>query len=151
MNVLVDVGYLIATVSFLGGLKFMSSPKSARLGNSVAAIGMILAVLCTFIALKTQTVPTTNIIVIAVAIVLGTVIGKLMADKVEMTAMPQLISLFNGAGGGCAVLLGVVEAKQQGIGDPNIGMQLLLLLGLVTGAVAASGSAIAYGKLAGKT
>ncbi|PVW12615.1 NAD(P)(+) transhydrogenase (Re/Si-specific) subunit beta [Marixanthomonas spongiae] len=151
MNVLVEVGYLLATVSFLGGLKFMSSPKLAKTGNAIAATGMIIAVLCTFWMLTTQTVPATNIIIILIAIVLGTVGGKVMASKVEMTAMPQLVSLFNATGGGCAMLLGIVEAKQVSLGSSFVGMQILLLLGLITGAVAASGSVVAYRKLAGKT
>ena len=151
MNVLVEVGYLLATVSFLGGLKFMSSPKHAKIGNLIAATGMIIAVLCTFWMLNTQTVPSVNLIIIAVAILLGTIGGKVMASKVEMTAMPQLVSLFNATGGGCAMLLGIVEAKQAGFSSSFLGMQILLLLGLITGAVAASGSVVAYRKLAGKT
>ena len=151
MNALIEVGYLLTTVSFLGGLKFMSSPKYAKAGNTLAAIGMILAVLCTFWLLTSQTVPTINLLIVLGAILLGSVGGKIMAAKVEMTAMPQLVSLFNATGGGCAMLLGIVEAIQIKENPTSLGMQILLLLGLVTGAVAASGSVVAYGKLAGKT
>ena len=150
MNALIEVGYLLTTVSFLGGLKFMSSPKYAKAGNTLAAIGMILAVLCTFWLLTSQTVPTLNLLIVLGAILLGSVGGKIMAAKVEMTAMPQLVSLFNATGGGCAMLLGIVEAIQIKENPTSLGMQILLLLGLVTGAVAASGSVVAYGKLAGK-
>lgn len=150
MNALIEVGYLLTTVSFLGGLKFMSSPKYAKAGNTLAAIGMILAVLCTFWLLTSQTVPTINLLIVLGAILLGSVGGKIMAAKVEMTAMPQLVSLFNATGGGCAMLLGIVEAIQIKENPTSLGMQILLLLGLVTGAVAASGSVVAYGKLAGK-
>lgn len=150
MNALIEVGYLLTTVSFLGGLKFMSSPKYAKAGNTLAAIGMILAVLCTFWLLTSQTVPTINLLIVLGAILLGSVGGKIMAAKVEMTAMPQLVSLFNATGGGCAMLLGIVEAIQIRENPTSLGMQILLLLGLVTGAVAASGSVVAYGKLAGK-
>ena len=151
MNALIEVGYLLTTVSFLGGLKFMSSPKYAKAGNTLAAIGMILAVLCTFWLLTSQTVPTINLLIVLGAILLGSVGGKIMAAKVEMTAMPQLVSLFNATGGGCAMLLGIVEAIQIKENPTSLGMKILLLLGLVTGAVAASGSVVAYGKLAGKT
>lgn len=151
MNALIEVGYLLTTVSFLGGLKFMSSPKYAKAGNTLAAIGMILAVLCTFWLLTSQTVSTINLLIVLGAILLGSVGGKIMAAKVEMTAMPQLVSLFNATGGGCAMLLGIVEAIQIKENPTSLGMQILLLLGLVTGAVAASGSVVAYGKLAGKT
>ncbi|UAB80100.1 NAD(P)(+) transhydrogenase (Re/Si-specific) subunit beta [Marixanthomonas sp. SCSIO 43207] len=150
MNALIEVGYLLTTVTFLGGLKFMSSPKYAKAGNTLAAIGMILAVLCTFWLLTSQTVPTINLLIVFGAILLGSVGGKIMAAKVEMTAMPQLVSLFNATGGGCAMLLGIVEAIQIKENPTSLGMQILLLLGLVTGAVAASGSVVAYGKLAGK-
>ncbi|RMA58750.1 NAD(P)(+) transhydrogenase (Re/Si-specific) subunit beta [Ulvibacter antarcticus] len=151
MNVIVEVGYLIATVSFLGGLKFMSSPKKAKTGNLIAAIGMIIAVLCTFLALKSNSIPTINLIIVLVAIVLGSFAGKRMASKVEMTAMPQLVSLFNATGGGCAMLLGIIEAHQLDANSSIIGIQILLLLSLITGAIAATGSIIAFRKLAGKT
>lgn len=151
MNVFVEIGYLIATVSFLGGLKFMSSPKKAKLGNSIAAAGMIIAVACTFLLLKSNAIPTLNLVVILVAIALGTLLGKRMASKVEMTAMPQLVSLFNATGGGCALILGSIEAQQIDVSSSFIGIQILLLLSLTTGAIAATGSIVAYRKLAGKT
>ncbi|MCK0131297.1 NAD(P)(+) transhydrogenase (Re/Si-specific) subunit beta [Flavobacteriaceae bacterium F08102] len=151
MNIIVEVGYLIATVSFLGGLKFMSSPKRAKIGNIFAASGMVLAVICTFLMVLSNAVPTTNLIIALVAILLGTLLGKRMATKVEMTAMPQLVSLFNATGGGCAMLLGIIEANQSRLTEVPVGIKILLLLGLVTGAVAATGSIVAYGKLAGKT
>ena len=94
MYAIIEVGYLIATISFLGGLKFMSSPKSAKTGNLIAAIGMVLAVALTFVAAITATVPYTNLIIMLLAIAMGTIIGKRLSDKVEMTGMPQLVSLF---------------------------------------------------------
>src|SRR5690606_657888 len=113
MIAIIEVGYLLATFSFLAGLKFMSSPKSAKTGNLIAAMGMVLAVGLTFLAAITATVPYTNLIIMLLAIAVGTIIGKFLSDKVEMTGMPQLVSFFNATGGGCAMLLGLVEANQM--------------------------------------
>ncbi|MDN3722950.1 NAD(P)(+) transhydrogenase (Re/Si-specific) subunit beta [Aequorivita sp. SDUM287046] len=150
MHAIIEIGYLIATLSFLGGLKFMSSPKNAKTGNLIAAMGMVLAVVLTFIAAVSATVPYINLIIMLLAIAIGTVIGKRVSDKVEMTGMPQLVSLFNATGGGCAMLLGLVEANQMELATVILGNQILLIAGLVTGAVALTGSIIAERKLAGK-
>lgn len=150
MQTIIEVGYLLATFSFLAGLKFMSSPKKAKTGNLIAAIGMVLAVVLTLAAGLTGTVPYTNLIIMLLAIVLGTVIGKRLSDKVEMTGMPQLVSLFNATGGGCAMLLGLVEANEMDVTTAILGNQILLIAGLVTGAIALTGSIIAERKLAGK-
>lgn len=150
MYAIIEVGYLVATLSFLGGLKFMSSPKNAKIGNAIAAMGMLLAVVLTFIAAVTATVPYTNLIIMLLAIAVGTVLGKRLSDKVEMTGMPQLVSLFNATGGGCAMLLGLVEANQMDPLTTILGNKILLIAGLITGAVALTGSIIAERKLAGK-
>ena len=150
MYAIIEVGYLIATISFLGGLKFMSSPKSAKTGNLIAAIGMVLAVVLTFVAAITATVPYTNLVIMLLAIAVGTILGKRLSDKVEMTGMPQLVSLFNATGGGCAMLLGLVEANQMDISTAILGNKILLIAGLITGAVALTGSILAERKLAGK-
>jgi len=150
MYAIIEVGYLIATLSFLGGLKFMSSPKNAKTGNLIAAMGMVLAVVLTFVAAVTATVPYTNLIIMLLAIAVGTLIGKRLSSKVEMTGMPQLVSLFNATGGGCAMLLGLMEANQMDLATTILGNQILLIAGLVTGAIALTGSIIAERKLAGK-
>lgn len=151
MTTIIEIGYLLSTMSFLGGLKFMSSPKQANTGNQLAAFGMVLAVVLTFLSGLMQAVPYTNLVIILLAITLGTIIGKRFSDKVQMTGMPQLVSLFNATGGGCAMLLGIVEGHQIGTATAGLGIQILLIAGLVTGAVAFTGSILAYGKLAGKT
>lgn len=150
MNALIELGYLLATISFLGGLKFMSSPKKARLGNTIAASGMVLAVLLTFFTVFNETVPYSNLTIMLVAIVVGTLVGKRFSDKVEMTGMPQLVSLFNATGGGCAMLIGLVEANQTDISTTLLSNKILLIAGLFTGAIALTGSIIAERKLAGK-
>ncbi len=150
MHAIIEVGYLIATLSFLGGLKFMSSPKRAKTGNLFAALGMILAVALTFAAALTATVPYVNLVILLLAMAVGTVLGKRLSDRAEMTAMPQLVSLFNATGGCCAMLLGLVEATQMDPITAIIGNQVLLIAGLITGAIAFTGSIIAERKLAGK-
>lgn len=128
----------------------MSSPQKAKTGNLIAAIGMVLAVVLTFFTPIGHTVPTTNLIIMLAAIAVGTIVGKRFSDKVEMTGMPQLVSLFNATGGGCAMLLGLVEANPMYPTETNLTMQILLIAGLVTGAIAFTGSIIAERKLAGK-
>ncbi len=150
MHAYIEVGYLLATISFILGLKFMSSPKRAKTGNLIAAFGMVLAVVLTFLAGLTGTVPYPNLIVMLLAIAIGTLVGKRLSDKVEMTGMPQLVSLFNATGGGCAMLLGLVEANEMNPLTVHLGNQILLIAGLVTGAVAFTGSILAERKLAGK-
>lgn len=128
----------------------MSSPQKAKTGNLIAAIGMVLAVVLTFVAGLTGTVPYINLIIMLVAIVIGTLVGKRLSDKVEMTGMPQLVSLFNATGGGCAMLLGLVEANPMYPQQADLALQILLIAGLLTGAIAFTGSIIAERKLAGK-
>lgn len=150
MTGLLDLGYFVATLSFVGGLKYMSAPAKAKKGNLLAAAGMILAVGLTLAMGIIDKLPTTNVLVVLGAISIGTLIGKLMSSRVEMTGMPQLVSFFNATGGGCAMLLGITEAQQAGTGIMAMHLQLLLAGGLVIGALSFTGSLIAYGKLAGK-
>lgn len=150
MHTIIEVGYLLATLSFIGGLKFMSSPKRAKTGNLIAAIGMILAVVLAFAGAYTGVVPALNLIVLGVAVLAGTIFGKRMADKVPMTEMPQMVSIFNATGGGCAMLLGLVEANQVEFSSANQTSLILMVVGMVTGAIAFSGSILAERKLSGK-
>lgn len=152
MAVIIQLGYLLSIVSFVLGLKFMSSPVRAKTGNLIAAIGMILAVVITFLAVTSEqeVIPTTNLIILLVAVAAGSLVGKRYSDKVEMTAMPQLVSLFNATGGGCAMLLSLVEANNANFSNLSIGDILLLLAGMITGAIAFSGSILAERKLSGK-
>ncbi|HET8809864.1 MAG TPA: NAD(P)(+) transhydrogenase (Re/Si-specific) subunit beta [Flavobacteriaceae bacterium] len=149
MSTLIEMGYMLSIFSFLGGLKFMSSPKKAKQGNMLAAAGMILVVALTFYVGLTETVPYINLTIIFLAIVLGTILGKSISNKVEMTKMPQLISLFNATGGGCALILGIIES-QFDASTSGLGNQITLIVGLLTGAVAFSGSIVAERKLSGK-
>lgn len=148
MIALVNISYLIAMLSFILGLKFLSSPSKAKHGNILAGTGMVLAVIVTLISQFFGFSVSINLLLILLAIVTGTIVGKRMSDRVEMTAMPQLVSLFNAMGGGCAMLLGIMEAR---LGSPPSSASLILLWsGLIIGAASFSGSVIAYRKLAGK-
>lgn len=128
----------------------MSSPLRAKTGNLLAAIGMIVAVGLTFYGAVINQMPSANIMVIVAAIFIGTVLGKMMSSRVEMTGMPQLVSLFNAMGGGCAMLLGIIEARLVGVEEMDLGVKMLLSAGLVIGAASFTGSMVAYFKLDGK-
>ena len=138
--------YFLAAVTFILGLKGLSGPTTAPLGNRIAATGMLLAVIATF--LESQVASAWVLIVPAIAI--GTVIGVVGARNVPMTAMPQMVAIFNGAGGGAAALVSVQEyLRVSGEGSASVGEVVAILLGLMIGAVSFSGSAVAFGKLQG--
>lgn len=137
--------YLIATITFVVGLKMLSHPETARRGNFIAAVGMILAIAGT-IFLHQGAVSGTIYALIFGAMGLGTIAGWLIAKKVKMTKMPELVSFFNAMGGACAGLIGLVEYKYN-IGNPmSIGV---ILAGLIIGTISFSGSIIAFAKLNG--
>ena len=138
--------YFLAAVTFILGLKGLSGPTTAPLGNRVAAAGMLLAVIATFV--ETQVASAWPLIVPAIAI--GTVIGFVGARQVPMTAMPQMVAIFNGAGGGAAALVSIQEyLRATGEGAVNAGEVVAIVLGLMIGGVSFSGSAVAFGKLQG--
>ena len=101
--------YLIGSVTFILGLKMLSNPATARKGNLVAAAGMVIAILGTIFLYEEEGKKLGNYGWIFAAIAIGTVIGFLSAKKVKMTAMPEMVSMFNGMGGACAMLISVVE------------------------------------------
>lgn len=148
------ITYIIASVLFIMGLKMLSHPESARRGNLLAAFGMGMAILVTILFYTNKEgAHIGNIPYILAALVVGTVIGWMVAKKVKMTAMPQLVSLFNGMGGACAALISIMEfphlGAETGTAQMLSGQVLDLLLGLVIGSVSFSGSMIAFGKLNG--
>ncbi|MFT4522076.1 MAG: NAD(P) transhydrogenase subunit beta [Bacteroidia bacterium] len=145
MNYWLTIIYLFASVTFVGGLKLLGNPQSARRGNLFAAAGMILAIIGTLF-LHGKEVATIIYVLIFSAIGIGTIIGWLMAKKVQMTKMPELVSIFNGMGGACAALISLIEFHHN-VGNPNkIG---IILAGLIIGSVSFSGSMIAWAKLNG--
>ncbi|HLN21748.1 MAG TPA: NAD(P)(+) transhydrogenase (Re/Si-specific) subunit beta [Bacteroidales bacterium] len=150
-----EVTYLVASVLFILGLKKLSHPLTARRGNILAATGMVLAIIATLLFHRKDGEPVRNIGLIAAAITIGTIIGWIIARKVKMTAMPQLVSFFNGMGGAAAALISLMEfphvnaelIERSGMAN---GYVLAILLGLVIGTVSFAGSMIAFGKLDGK-
>lgn len=131
----------------------LSHPDSARKGNLIAAAGMLIAIVATLtIFQEFDENKILNYGLIFSGLVVGTVIGTVMAKKVQMTAMPQMVSFFNGMGGACAALIAIIEYQhhQHTTVTGFDGELLVMLLGLLIGSVSFSGSMIAYGKLEGK-
>ncbi len=160
---LLTIIYLIGSVTFILGLKMLSHPDTARRGNLIAAFGMTLAIFGTiFLYTDEEGHKLGNYGWIFGALVLGTLIGTMMAKKVKMTAMPEMVSLFNGMGGLCAMLISVMEFKHFTDSAISNGdflsftheathLQFLVVVaGMVIGSVSFSGSMIAWGKLNGK-
>lgn len=148
---LLELSYLIAALLFVYGLKLLSHPESARRGNLWAAGGMGLAMITTLLLHKAKDgsgIPLTNVWIILAAIGVGAAIGWMVARRVKMTAMPQLVSIYNATGGGASMLVALLEypAAQAG----NVGSILVTVLGLIIGAIAFSGSLIAFAKLDGR-
>ena len=137
--------YIIASVTYILGLKMLGHPETARRGNLIAAAGMTLAIFGTIFLYQGE-VSSLIYILIAVAIVIGTIIGWLVAKKVDMTKMPELVSMFNGMGGASAALIGLIEFHHY-IGDQL--SILTIIAGMIIGSVSFSGSMIAWAKLNG--
>lgn len=145
MSIILSIIYLISAVTFIVGLKKLGHPDTAKSGNLIAAAGMGLAIVGT-IFIHDLEVPTITYVLIGIAILLGSIIGWLIAIKVEMTKMPELVSLFNGFGGASAALIGMVEFSKN-IDDSL--QATTIISGIVIGAITFSGSLIAWGKLNG--
>ena len=151
---ILEITYIIASVFFILGLKMLSHPLTARRGNIIAAIGMIMAIAATILFHQKEGAPIGNIGWILAAMIIGTAIGWIIAVKVKMTAMPQLVSFFNGMGGAAAALISMMEfphisselVARTGMANGHV---LAILLGLVIGSVSWAGSMIAFGKLDG--
>jgi NAD(P) transhydrogenase subunit beta len=157
---LLTVCYLIGSVTFIIGLKMLSNPASARKGNLLAAAGMIIAIVGTIFLYRNGETGEHlhNYAWIFGGLLIGGVVGTLAAKKVKMTSMPEMVSLFNGMGGGCAALISLVEfnhlSKELSAGtiesssiQPTV---LIIVLGLIIGSVSFAGSMIAWGKLNGR-
>lgn len=139
-----DIAYLVAAILFIFGLKKLASPRTARTGNALAALGMLIAVVATMIDLETL-----SYVWIVIALVIGSGIGVVLAARVQMTQMPQLVALFNGSGGIASALVAIAEYVRHG---EYMGADALFIVGLGTliGCVTFSGSIVAAGKLDGK-
>src|SRR5436189_1612677 len=161
---ILTICYLIGSVTFILGLKMLSNPATARRGNIIAAAGMTIAILGTIFLYRDDVGNRLhNYGWIFGGIVIGGTIGTLAAKKVKMTAMPEMVSMFNGMGGACAALISIVEFNRllnhPPMGSPggdylhiNLpkGELLIILLGLMIGSISFAGSMIAWGKLNGR-
>src|SRR5450631_4070239 len=154
MSGILSICYLIASVTFILGLKMLSNPATARKGNLIAAGGMIIAILGTIFLYENNGKKLGNYPWIFSAIIIGTIIGTFAAKKVKMTAMPEMVSMFNGMGGACAALISIVEFNHLSHAYSTIDIPkatiLIILLGLIIGSISFAGSMIAWGKLNGK-
>jgi NAD(P) transhydrogenase subunit beta len=157
--------YLVGAVTFILGLKFLSSPTTARRGNQIAAAGMTLVVVWVFVTnFLLGSGGLGNVWILVVGIPIGAVVGVLGARRVPMTAMPQMVAIFNGAGGGAAAVVALAEFLARAPANcppgalcrPVVDLALLpltfmiaTLLGAVIGSVSLTGSVVAFGKLQG--
>ena len=142
-GILIELTYLFSAVLFVLGLKRLQSPATARAGNGLAALAMLIAIIATLI--DTDILTWTGILV---GVAIGGVVGGLAAKRVAMTDMPQLVGIFNGFGGGASALVAIAEF----VPNPTIGMGttgVTIMLGTLIGAVTFTGSFIAFAKLQG--
>ena len=142
----IDVAYLVAAICFVIGIKRLSHPRTARSGNLVAAAGMAVAVGFTF---ATKGLENYGLIVAGMAV--GSAIGVASARMVQMTAMPQMVALFNGLGGGAAALIAAAEFHRSAPESGRLEGELLvgILFSALVGSVSFWGSLVAFGKLQG--
>ena len=143
LDILVEPTYLLSAVLFVLGLKRLQSPATARGGNALASLAMLLAILATIV--DTEILSWTGILV---GMAIGGVIGGFAARKVKMTDMPQLVGIFNGFGGGASALVAIAEfVSNPAVGTGTTGVTIML--GTLIGAVTFTGSFIAFAKLQG--
>ena len=146
MTIITSLVYLLAAVLFILGLQFLSSPRVARRGNWMAAGGMVLAVGWTVAVLYRSFTPA-GIAICASGVAIGGVVGTVAARKVKMTAMPQMVALFNGVGGGAAALVAVSELLKAAGSRPDLQVGLPDVFAIVVGCISFAGSVIAFAKL----
>jgi NAD(P) transhydrogenase subunit beta len=136
--------YLITIVTFILALHYLSSPAHARRGNQIGAAGMIVAVVVTWIKIGT-----TSWWAIAIGMLVGGGFGAVAARRVKMTAMPQMVALFNGVGGGAASLIALAELHRilPEPGSPKVDISLAIVLSALIGSISFAGSMVAFAKL----
>ena len=143
IELIIQIVYLISAVLFVFGLKFLNSPDTARKGNALAALGMFSAIVITL--LDQQILDYSTIIV---GIIIGTLIGSILALKIKMTAMPQLVAIFNGFGGGASALIASAAILESFEGITlNLAESFAGILAVLIGFVTLIGSVVAFGKL----
>jgi H+-translocating NAD(P) transhydrogenase subunit beta len=146
LNTWIDLIYLLAAIGFILALKGLSSPKHARNGNLLAAGAATVAVGMTF-AYPSVRAHSLNLVLTLVAMAIGATVAVPAARRVKMTAMPQMVAIFNGVGGGAAALISMVVFLIEAPGKPAVYRIVEVLFGVLVGSVSFAGSAIAFAKL----
>jgi NAD(P) transhydrogenase subunit beta len=146
MVIVTELIYLLAAVLFIIGLRCLSSPTLARRGNRIAAIGMILAVGWAIFNLRNSFTPV-GLAICSIGFVTGGAIGAISARTVKMTAMPQMVALFNGVGGGAAALVAIMEILKLSGQVPNLQTGIAGAFVIIIGAISFAGSTVAFLKL----
>jgi NAD(P) transhydrogenase subunit beta len=139
---LIDLGYIVASILFIVGIKMLGRPERARRGNLVSALGMLIAIVAVLFECCL------DFTWVITGLVIGSLIGLISARTVKMTSMPQMVALLNGFGGIASFLVGWENFHSQP--DNTLFVQVAVILAVLIGGVAFSGSLVAYGKLAGK-
>lgn len=143
MNITITIAYLIASILFILGLKNLGSPKTARRGNLFSMLAMLIAIVATLLDKEIL-----NYTYIIVGLVIGGAIGVIAARKVQMTAMPQMVALFNGLGGGASASVALAEYFRI-TGEPKPDVIISVMFSLFIGSLTFTGSLVAFGKLQG--
>src|SRR5437764_4810440 len=143
-RVATDLAYLATIVAFILALKFLSHPTTARRGNWIGAVGMLIAIVVTF---AQQGI--VSYWEIALGMVIGGVFGAVAARRVRMTAMPQMVALFNGVGGGAAALISLAEFHNLAPdpGSLKSDISTSIMLSAIIGSISFAGSMVAFAKL----
>jgi NAD(P) transhydrogenase subunit beta len=146
---MIDLLYIIASILFIYGLKMLGNQKTARKGNLISSVGMLIAIIA---ALLSASIVHWEFILIAM--VFGSIVGVVTSQKVAMTSVPQMVALFNGFGGIASLFVGWAEFQKYvysgSIASQSIFTLVVISLAILVGAVTFTGSLVAYGKLAGK-
>jgi len=142
ITVLIDLGYIVASILFIIGIKMLGKPERARRGNMVSALGMLVAVVSALLECCL------SFSLVIAGMVVGAFIGVIAARTVKMTSMPQMVAILNGFGGLASLLVG--WENYHSMPESNLFITIAILLAVLIGGVAFSGSVIAYGKLSGK-
>jgi H+-translocating NAD(P) transhydrogenase subunit beta len=142
------LAYLAAAALFIYGIRRLRTPETARSGNTLAAVGMAIALIATIFVADIDRVSSAG--QIGVGVLIGSVLGAVAAQRVQMTAMPQMVAAFNGVGGGAAALVAVSEfyrVEALGQGQETLVSAIAVLLSVIIGTVSFAGSTIAFVKL----
>ena len=140
-----NLSYVAAAILFILGIKRLSSPKTARAGNSIASVGMLIAIVATVSSFGGL-----DYKLIAIGMIIGSLIGATFALRVEMTQMPQMVAIFNGFGGGASALVASAEFfSKYATLEQSVFLNSTIILSVFIGTLTFTGSFIAFGKLQG--